>query len=117
MKLGKMLFLGLILILNPLGLAAADDVSETSLPELTIYGGNRIPTNRELTNIRINTVKLKVEDNDWKTVLQEQVQIIAFHARGQFKPGRISGRRRKNVLEHNGFAEFCCYGAGPPVIR
>lgn len=75
MKLGKMLFLGLILILNPLGLAAADDVSETSLPELTIYGGNRIPTNRELTNIRINTVKLKVEDNDWKTVLQEQVQI------------------------------------------
>ena len=75
MKLGKMLCLGLILILNPLGPAAADDVSETALPELTIYGGNRIPANRELTNIRINTVKLKVEDNDWKTVLQEQVQI------------------------------------------
>jgi vitamin B12 transporter len=55
MKLGKMLCLGLIL--NPLGLAAADDVPETPLPELTIYGGNRIPAGRDLTNLRVNTVK------------------------------------------------------------
>ena len=73
MKLGRMLALGLIS--NPLGLALANDVSEKALPELTIYGGNRIPTGTELTNHRVNTVKLKVEDNDWKTVLQEQVQI------------------------------------------
>ncbi|SEK39945.1 TonB-dependent receptor domain-containing protein [Nitrosovibrio tenuis] len=73
MRLGKMLALGLIL--NPLGLALANDVPETALPELTIYGGNRIPQGKELTNLRINSIKLKVEDNDWKTVLQEQVQI------------------------------------------
>lgn len=73
MKLGRMLALGLIL--NQAGLALANDVPEAALPELTIYGGNRIPITRELTNLRVNTVKLKVEDNDWKTVLQEQVQI------------------------------------------
>ena len=73
MKLGRMLALGLIL--NQAGLALANDVPETVLPELTIYGGNRIPIARELTNLRVNTVKLKVEDNDWKTVLQEQVQV------------------------------------------
>lgn len=73
MKLGRMLALGVIL--NQAGLALANDVPKTVLPELTIYGGNRIPMTRELTNLRINTVKLKVEDNDWKTVLQEQVQI------------------------------------------
>lgn len=73
MKLGRMLALGLIL--NQAGLALANDVRETVLPELTIYGGNRISIDRELTNLRINTVKLKVEDNDWKTVLQEQVQV------------------------------------------
>src|SRR5574340_1477633 len=73
MKSGRMLALGLIL--TPLGLALANDVPETALPELTIYGGNRIPKGSELTNLRINSVKLKVEDNDWKTVLQEQVQI------------------------------------------
>jgi len=67
--------LSLGLILNPLGLALANDVPVAALPELTIYGGNRIPTDRELTNLRVNTVKLKVEDNDWKTILQEQVQI------------------------------------------
>jgi vitamin B12 transporter len=71
MKLGKLLCLGLVS--NPLCLAVANDVP--ALPELTIYGGNRIPIARELTNHRVNTVKLKVEDNDWKTVLQEQVQI------------------------------------------
>ena len=60
---------------NQAGLVLANDVPKTVLPELTIYGGNRIPMTRELTNLRINTVKLKVEDNDWKTVLQEQVQI------------------------------------------
>ncbi|MEO7560477.1 MAG: TonB-dependent receptor plug domain-containing protein, partial [Nitrosospira sp.] len=73
MKLGRMLVLGVIL--NQAGLALANDLPKTVLPELTIYGGNRIPMTRELTNLRINTVKLKVEDNDWKTVLQEQVQI------------------------------------------
>jgi vitamin B12 transporter len=73
MKLGKMLALGWIL--NPLGLAVANDVPQTVLPELIIYGGNRIPKGSELTNLRINSVKLKVEDNDWKTVLQEQVQV------------------------------------------
>src|SRR5690242_16141164 len=73
MKLGRMLALGLVL--NPVGLALANDVSESALPELTIYGGNRIPAGTELTNHRVNSVKLKVEDNDWKTVLQEQVQI------------------------------------------
>lgn len=73
MKLGRMLVLGLIL--NQAGLAVANDLSKTVLPELTIYGGNRIPLARELTNHRVNTVKLKVEDNDWKTVLQEQVQV------------------------------------------
>ncbi|PTR08149.1 outer membrane cobalamin receptor [Nitrosospira sp. Nsp5] len=73
MKSGRMLILGLIV--NQAGLALANDVPKTILPELTIYGGNRIPMNQELTNLRINTVKLKVEDNDWKTVLQEQVQI------------------------------------------
>ena len=36
MKLGRMLALGLIL--NPLELALANDVPETALPELTIYG-------------------------------------------------------------------------------
>lgn len=73
MKSGRLLVLGLIL--NQAGLALANDVPKTVLPELTIYGGNRIPMTRELTNLRINTVKLKVEDNDWKTVLQEQVQV------------------------------------------
>lgn len=73
MKSGGMLILGLIV--NQAGLALANDVPKTILPELTIYGGNRIPMTQELTNLRINTVKLKVEDNDWKTVLQEQVQI------------------------------------------
>lgn len=73
MKLGRMLALGLIL--NQVGLALANDVPKNVLPELTIYGGNRIPIAHELTNLRINTVKLKVEDNDWKTVLQEQVQV------------------------------------------
>src|SRR5690348_6760169 len=73
MKLGKMLALGLIL--NPLGLALANNAPEIALPELTIYGGNRIPMGSELTSHPVNSVKLKVEDNDWKTVLQEQVQI------------------------------------------
>jgi vitamin B12 transporter len=73
MKLGRMLALGLIL--SQAGLALANDVPKIVLPELTIYGGNRIPLARELTNLRVNTVKLKVEDNDWKTVLQEQVQV------------------------------------------
>src|SRR3954453_6689376 len=73
MKLGKMLCL--VLVWNPLCLAVANDVAETPLPELTIYGGNRISATRELTNHRVGTVNLKVEDNDWKTVLQEQVQI------------------------------------------
>lgn len=73
MKLGRMLALGLIL--NQVGLALANDVPKTTLPELTIYGGNRIPTTRELTNLRVNTVKLRVEDNDWTRVLQEQVQL------------------------------------------
>ncbi len=73
MKLGRLLALGLIT--SQVTLAMASGNSPTKLPELTIYGGNRIPTSKELTNLRINTVKLKVEDNDWKTVLQEQVQI------------------------------------------
>jgi vitamin B12 transporter len=73
MRLEKLLCLGLLS--HPLSVALANDISGTSLPELTIYGGNRILAERELTNHRINTVKLKVEDNDWKTVLQEQVQI------------------------------------------
>ena len=73
MRLGRLLALGLIT--SQVTLAMASDNSPKILPELTIYGGNRIPTSKELTNLRINTVKLKVEDNDWKTVLQEQVQI------------------------------------------
>src|SRR5690242_7175756 len=73
MRLEKLLCLGLLSY--PLSVALANDISGTSLPELTIYGGNRILAERELTNHRINTVNLKVEDNDWKTVLQEQVQI------------------------------------------
>ena len=73
MNLGRMLALGLIT--SQITLAMASEITPKSLPELTIYGGNRIPTSKELTNLRINTVKMKVEDNDWKTVLQEQVQI------------------------------------------
>lgn len=73
MKLGRMLALGLVL--NQTGLALANDIPKTVLPELTIYGGNRIPIARELTNLRVNTVKLKVEDNDWTRVLQEHVQL------------------------------------------
>ena len=67
--------LALGLITSQITLAMASEITPKSLPELTIYGGNRIPTSKELTNLRINTVKMKVEDNDWKTVLQEQVQI------------------------------------------
>ncbi|MDN5935427.1 MAG: TonB-dependent receptor [Nitrosospira sp.] len=73
MKLGRMLALGLIL--NQVGLALANDVPKTVLPELTIYGGNRIPAARELTNLRVDSVKLRVEDNDWTRVLQEHVQV------------------------------------------
>ncbi|MDN5881967.1 MAG: TonB-dependent receptor [Nitrosospira sp.] len=73
MKLGRMLALGLIL--NQVGLALANDVPKTVLPELTIYGGNRIPAARELTNLRGDSVKLRVEDNDWTRVLQEHVQV------------------------------------------
>ena len=73
MNLGRMLALGLIT--SQITLAMASEITPKTLPELTIYGGNRIPTSKELTNLRINTVKMKVEDNDWKTVLQEQVQI------------------------------------------
>lgn len=74
MKLGRLLALGLITSQVALATANAQTVPP-KLSEMVVYGGNRIPTTRELTNIRMDKVRLKVEDNDWKTVLQETVQV------------------------------------------
>ena len=73
MKIGRLLALGLIT--SQITLAVASEVKPTVLPPLVIYGGNRVPTQKELTNFRVDTVRMKVQDVDWKTVLQEQVQI------------------------------------------
>ena len=113
-----MLILGLIV--NQAGLALANDVPKTVLPELTIYGGNRIPMNQELTNLRINTVKLKVEDNDWKTVLQEQVQINELGPGGPvslFMRGSIVyDRWRQDVFSNQRSAKLCRHCARLIII-